>query len=141
MGQNDKKIRGILLTRKGQFTYEYFRHYNQTEKFDTYAFLIWDEKDCSGKQKADFSLLIMDDGIHLKVIDLFTKDYQCKGIAVSIILKAKEIFGKRIISSSNTKKNFRGEANWSQAVERIWLPLSEQGLAFYNAENDYFELL
>lgn len=114
-------LKGKLVTRKGEFTHEYFRHYNKTHCFDTYDFTIWDEKDEPQKDKADFSLLIVDDGIHLKVIDLMMKDSQGKGIAPAMILNAKKIFGKRIISSSNKKsaKCFNGEANWPEAIERV----------------------
>jgi len=132
---------GKLITPKGEFTYCYYLFHNKTYNFDTYAFTIWDENDKAGKRKADFSLLIMDDHIHLKVIDLFMNDYRGKGIATAIILKAKEIFGKTIISSSNTVKSFTGESNSLDAIERVWRPLAEKGLAYYDQANDYYVLL
>ncbi|MGF7077711.1 hypothetical protein [Mucilaginibacter sp. UYCu711] len=133
-------IRGKLVTRKGEFIYEYFRFYNKTHHFDTYAFMIWDEKDASEKDKADFSLLIMDDGIRLKVIDLIMKDYEGNGIAPAIIMKAREIFGKPIVSSSNQKssKSFNSETNWPEAIERVWKPLAERGCAVYDQLSDHY---
>ena len=132
---------GKLITPKGEFTYSYYLFHNNTYNFDTYAFTIWDEKDHGKTHKADFSLLIMEDNTHLKVIDLFMHDYQGKGIAMAIILKAKEIFGKTIISSSNTNKSFTGESNWPEAIQRVWQPLIEKGLAYYDPGNDYYVLL
>lgn len=129
---------GKLITPKGKFIYSYYLFHNNTYDFDTYAFTIWDENDQEGKHKADFSLLIMNDSIHLKVIDLFMHDYQGKGIATAIILKAKEIFGKTIISSSNTNKSFAGEANWSEAIDYVWQPLVKKGLAYFDETNGYY---
>jgi hypothetical protein len=135
---NDQKTYGKLVTPKGEFTYSYFLFHNNNYNFDSYAFSIWDANDDTGKHSADFSLLIMDDDIHLKVIDLFMHDYQGKGIAKAIILKASEIFGKTIISSSNTNKSFIGESNWREAIERVWQPLVNNGLAYFDQKNDYF---
>ena len=137
---NKDRLRGILATRKGEFQFEYFRHFNNTYRFDTYAFSIWAGEGEPDGNAADFSLLIMNDGIHLKVIDLFMKDYSGKGIAIAIILKAREIFGKKIISSSNTNKSFTSEANWPEAIQRVWQPLVDQGLAHYDAFNDHYVL-
>lgn len=132
---------GKLTTPKGEFTYSYYFFHNSVYKLDTYAFSIWDENHQEGMHKADFSLLIMDDNIHLKVIDLFMHDYQSKGIAKAIILKAKEIFGKTIISSSNSHKSFTGESNWPEAIEKVWEPLTKQGLAVYDDTNGHYILL
>jgi hypothetical protein len=67
---NKDRLRGILATRKGEFQFEYFRHFNNTYRFDTYAFLIWAGENGPDETAADFSLLIMSDGTHLKLIDL-----------------------------------------------------------------------
>ncbi|MBD1362982.1 hypothetical protein IDJ77_04090 [Mucilaginibacter sp. ZT4R22] len=140
MHYNDRS-QGILVTRKGEFQFEYFLHFNNTYKFDTYAFLIWAGEGGPDENAADFSLLIMNDDIHLKVIDLFMKHYSGNGIAIAIILKARELFGKKIISSSNTNKSFTSEANWPEAIQRVWQPLVDQGLAHYDAPNDHYVLV
>ncbi|MDB5004390.1 MAG: hypothetical protein JWQ34_2615 [Mucilaginibacter sp.] len=138
---DQETMQGKLTTAKGEFTYSYYLFHNSTYNFDTYAFNIWDENDQEEKHKADFSLLIMNDDVHLKVIDLFMHDYQGKGIARAIILKAKEIFNKRIVSSSNVNKTFTGESNWPEAIKRVWKPLAEEGLAVYDEINGYYILV
>lgn len=132
---------GKLTTWKGEFIYGYFPFYNETYQIDTIAFLIWDKNE-PRKDKADMSLLVMDDGVHLKVIDLFMKSYAGRGIAPAIILEAQKLFGKRIISSSNSKKykTFYSEANWQEAIDRVWEPLRKQGLAEYDDTKDYYIL-
>lgn len=139
---SEAKIRGKLITRHGEFIYEYFRFYNKTHHFDTYAFMIWDDG-TPEKEKADMSLLIMEDDVHLRVIDLMMNDYKGKGIAIAIILECRNIFGKRIVSSSNNSsvKSFIGEANWPEAIARVWQPLTEQGLAVYDQFNDQYILI
>jgi hypothetical protein len=138
----EKKIQGQLITRQGEFTYEYFQFYNKTHHFDTYAFMIWYDR-TPEKEKADMSLLIMKDGVHLKVIDLMMNDYKGKGIAIAIVLECRNIFRKRIISSSNNSRTkcFTSEANWPEAIARVWQPLTEQGLAVYDQLNDQYVLI
>ncbi len=137
------KITGILLTQRGKtFTYEYYEYFNTTYRFNSYIFNIWDEKATIDKTRANYTLLIMNDGLTLKVIDAFMNDYEGNGIAIAILLKSKELFGKRIISSSNKKeyRSFVGESRWSTATDNIWQPLVLQGLATYNNVGDYFIL-
>jgi hypothetical protein len=38
-------------------------------------------------------------------------------------------------------KSFTGEANWPEAIERIWTPLAKQGLAIYDENNGHCILL
>lgn len=138
---NGEKIQGFLTTLKGTFIYEYSFFHNSTYHFDSWALMIWDDKDKDSKRKADMNLLIMEDGRRLKVIDMFMNDYAGKGIAIGMIRKAKELFGKEIISSSNKVKSFTGEGNWEEAIERVWDPLVKQCLAVYDATNDHYILL
>lgn len=132
---------GKLQTNKGEFTYGYFPFYNKTHNFQTVAFQIWDEQHPE-KVKADISLLVMDDDIHLKVIDLMMNDYQGFGIAPAIILEVRELFCKTIISSTNNTahKSFTSEANWQEAIDKVWDPLRKQGLAEYDSNRGYYIL-
>lgn len=75
--------------------------------------MLCDEADQVEKQKEDFSLLIMSDGLRLKVIDMFIKDYVVNKTTNAMVLKSKEIVNKQIISSfnNNESKSFTSEAN------------------------------
>lgn len=83
----------------------------------------------------------MENGIDLKVIALFADNtyYLGKGISISIILKAKEIFGKRIISSSNLPPITVGESISELAISKVWKPLVERRKAKYcESEHHYY---
>jgi hypothetical protein len=136
------KIKGMLPTRKYEFTFEYYLNYHPHLKADVYFFDIWDEADTSVDiHKFSFLLRVMENGTDLKVSDLFAGSYKGKGISIAIILRAKELFNKRIISSSNRTQSYIGEANWKEAIEKVWNPMVSQGLARYDAENDYYYVL
>lgn len=137
--ENKYPIRGELQTRKGIFTYQYLIYHHKHYNADFYMFDIWDERDDSPDlHKFSFCLEIMANGTDLKVTDLFACDYKRKGISIPLILKAKELFGKRIISTSNKNPARHDEANWSEAIEKVWEPMVSQGLAAYNQDNDYY---
>ena len=85
---------------------------------------------------------IMDNGKDLKSIDLFPPEYyKGKGISIAVILKAKDLFNKRIISSSNDKETHSGEMRWEDATEKVWKRMVANGLAKYDHENDYYYTL
>jgi hypothetical protein len=86
----------------------------------------------------------MENGKDLKVIALYAHNngyYIGKGISVSIILKPKEIFRKRIISSINLKPAILGERICKDAITKVWQRLVDGGEALYCEENDHFYLL
>ena len=140
--EKGQRIRGILATRKGAFTYEYTVYHNDRYQADFYMFDIWDEQDTSPElHKFSFCLEIMPNGTDLKVTDLFACDYKGRGISIPMILKAKELFGKRIISISNKNPARYDEANWPDAIEKVWQPMVSQRLAEYNDEGDYYIVL
>ena len=58
-----------------------------------------------------------------------------------MIIKSKELFNKRIISTSNKFKTFLGEENKKEAILKIWNPMVSQGLAKYDCDNDYYYVL
>jgi len=139
--ENQHKVRGNLKTLKsGDYVYEYFPYYFSDIKVNTYSFDIWDKND-EAPHKYSFILEIMENGADLKVMDMFASDYTGRGISIPIILKAKELFGKRIISSSNTHRSRPGEANWDMAIEKVWEPMVSQGLAIYNELDDRYYVL
>lgn len=135
-----QRVKGLLETRKGIFTYEYYLYYFKDIKVNTYSFDIWDENDLK-PFKYSFILEILENGQDLKVMDLFAGDYQGMGISIPIILKAKELFGKRIISSSNANWSRPGESNWEEAIEKVWEPMVNQGLAEYRDNDDRYYVL
>lgn len=144
MINSEDKMTGFVLTQRGKtFTYEYCKYFNATYRFNSYIFHIWDVKDVPSKTKANYGLLIMNDDLTLKVIDAFMNDYIGQGIAIAMILKSKELFGKTIISSSNKNeyKSFTAESRWPDATLKVWQPLVKQGLASYSDIGDYFFLL
>lgn len=98
-------------------------------------FDIWDQKNIK-PHKYSFILEIMENGHELKVMDMFASDYKGGGISIPMILKAKEPFGKQIISSSNNHRCRPGEGNWPEAIEKVWDPMVSQGLAVYNEATD-----
>lgn len=138
---NDKYC-GILNTRKGDFRYRYKPIFSKEHGTIIYYFDIWQQGDNPDDYK-NFSFLLKElpNGTDLKVIDLFANKYEGCGISIPIILKAKEIFAKRIISSSNNHKMHYSEANWQDAIDKVWLPMVSQGLAKYDDANDIFIVL
>lgn len=136
------KIRGTISTKDGEFIFEYYLNHHPHLKSDVYFFDIWrDGDDLENLHKFSFLLRVMENGRDLKVVDLFAGDYKGKGISIPIILKSKQLFNKRIISSSNRIKSYSGEANWGEAIEKVWKPLVSQGLAKYDTEKDYYFVL
>ncbi|MBF6643906.1 hypothetical protein [Chryseobacterium indologenes] len=86
----------------------------------------------------------MDNGTDLKVVALYPDQknyYLGRGISVSIILKAKDIFGKRIISSSCLKPTYLGESISDLAVKKVWNRLVDIGKAKYCCSLEHFYLL
>jgi hypothetical protein len=137
--QNKYPVKGALETRKGVFTYQYTIYHSKRYHADFYMFDIWDERDDSPDlHKFSFCFEIMENSADLKVTDLFAGDYKGKGISIPMILKAKELFGKRIISTSNKKPARYDEANWEGAIKKVWKPMVSQGLASYHQEDDYY---
>jgi hypothetical protein len=111
------KISTNVKSEDREFLYEYFTYYNTDYKSETYGFDIWEEGR-EGEFKFSFILLILNNSSDLKVIDMNATDkyYRAKGIARAIILESKKIFGKRIISSSNSSKVHWREMRRSDAT-------------------------
>lgn len=134
--------RGTISTNKNEeFIFEYILKYHQDIKGNIYFFDIWKEGDKYTYDKYSFLLLIMENGRDLKVIDLYANAYKGRGISIPIILKSKELFNKRIISSSNKTKIFSGEANLCEAITKVWEPMVKQGLAKYDSKYEYYYVL
>jgi hypothetical protein len=96
------------------------------------------ENDYQNQQCFSFILKVVDDNT-LKVIDLFPDDKHIgKGISIAIILHAKELFNKRIISSSNKFKTFPNESRFEDAEKKVWNKLVDLELALYNKDLDYY---
>jgi len=142
-----KKIQGILKSVKNNmqfnFLFEYYVDYIKDYGANALIFLIWEEGRES-EDKFSFRLRIMENGNDLKVVDLFgdcSSYYLGKGISIAMILRSKEMFNKRIISSSNKAKSFIGEANYKDATEKVWKRMVDSGLAEYDCLNDYYSTL
>lgn len=141
------KIIGELKSQKNgvefTFIFEYFYEYKDYLEGMGYIFRIWNET-ISSNDYFSFQLREMENGTDLKVVDLYPdreKNYIGKGISISIILKSKEIFNKRIISSSNKRKSHPGEFNTREAIEKVWDRMVLLGLAKYDSDNDYYFVL
>lgn len=122
------------------FIADYSYDYDEDSEAYRYIFKIY-EKGREEEDSFDFMLREMENGIDLKVIALFADNtyYLGKGISISIILKAKEIFGKRIISSSNLRPVTIGESISELAISKVWKPLVECGKAKYcESEHHYY---
>ncbi len=139
------KIIDILVSRNKNnkefvFLLEYYLDYIYDYGANSFIFLIW-EKGREAEDKFSYRLRVMENGNDLKVVDLFgdcNNYYLGKGISIAIILKSKEIFNKRIISSSNKRQSYRGEANYKPAIEKVWKKMVSKGLAGYDSENDFY---
>ncbi|MDB5088584.1 MAG: hypothetical protein JWR09_2578 [Mucilaginibacter sp.] len=139
--ENKQAIKGTITSLKcGKFTYEYFLSHFESTKVDAICFEIYDENEPAAK-KYSFILEVMDNGTDLKVMDMFASDYKGRGISIPMILKSKELFGKRIISSSNKHKSRPGEMNWEEGIKKVWEPMVAQGLAAYNPIDDRYYVL
>lgn len=142
-----KKHKGKLLSTKNGIdyllTYEYFYAYRDYLETTGYIFRIWEE----GKNTNDyfsFQLREMENGEDLKVVDLYpgsSKYYLGKGISVAIIQEAKNIFNKRIISSSNKHKSHSKEFNTLEAIMKVWEPMVRNGFAKYYPKGDYYYIV
>lgn len=132
----------ILVSEKNNknyyFSFSYNLIYCPEVKSHIYNIEIW-EKGKEAEKKFTSLLRVMENQKDLKVIDLFPPDYyRGKGISIAMILKARELFKKRIISSSNTYKSHRGEMRWKDATEKVWDKLVILGLARYDQTFDYY---
>jgi hypothetical protein len=132
----------ILQTRKGAYLYTWRTVFNADHKANIHYFNIWKPGE-DPKDFKNFSLLLkeMPNGKDLKIIDIFANKHEGLGISIPIILEVNKIFHKRIISSSNKNKTYSGEANWKEAIEKIWVPMVLQGLAKYDDTNDVYYIL
>ncbi len=139
------KIIDILVSKNKNneefaFLFEYYLDYIHDYGANAFIFLIW-EKGRETEDKFSYRLRVMENGNDLKVVDLFgdcNNYYLGKGISIAIILKSKEIFNKRIISSSNKVQSYRDEANYKPAIEKVWKKMVSKGLAGYDSENDFY---
>lgn len=132
----------VLYIGNTEFQFCYKSEFNDEHKANIYSFNIWKTGDNPNDFK-NYSLLLkeMPNGTDLKVIDLFANKYKGQGISIPMLLKTKDIFNKRIIPSSNRKKSHSGEANWKEAIDRVWNPMMVQGLAKYDEADDYYYIL
>jgi hypothetical protein len=122
------------------YKYDWFEEYNIRNNAINKIFEIW-ERGREDKSKFSFILREMENKKDLKVIDLFPdseKYYLGNGIAISMILECKKLFGKRIISSSNLFPSSTNEARWEDATKKVWEKLVNQELAKYDSKKDIF---
>lgn len=140
------KVSGILKSGKNNeftFIYEYYYDYLIYLNAHGYVFNIW-EKGREDKSTFSFQLREMENGIDLKVTDLYADSerfYLGKGISIAMIFEAKKIFNKRIISSSNKSRGNYTEFNTEEAIEKVWSRLVNDGLAEYDPKLDYYFVL
>lgn len=140
----NKKSMGILTTTKNgkEFTFLFECHLEYVKNYgaEAFIFLIWEEGRFN-ESKFSFRLRIMENGNDLKVVDMYGdcfNYYLGKGISIAMILRSKEMFKKRIISSSNIVKSYFYEAISKTAIEKVWLRMVKSGLAGYDSINDYY---
>lgn len=77
----------------------------------------------------------------LKVTGMFIgkESHRGKGIPDAMILEARRIFQKKIISSSNKKKIIY---EWrKQAADKVWKRLIQKGYAEYDEKSDIYYLI
>lgn len=137
----------IFKSNKNDNSYDLVAEYSVSYSDDNdgwlYIFKIYEESriDCDS---FDFMLKIMDNGTDLKVVAVYPDQknyYLGRGISISIILKVKEIFERRIISSSNLKPTYIGESISDLAIEKVWSRLVDMGKAKYCFLLEHFYLL
>lgn len=120
------------------FEYKYgYKSFNGREKIEFQVNFLNDEE----KQNwFDFKLAPIDEET-LKVTDIFKgKDSHLKtGLPEALILLSKQLFNKKIISSSNKVKTESCE--WrSEPGTKVWKRLVKRNLALYDSETDTFTL-
>ena len=138
----------IFISTKNNVTYQFTSRctymFNETYNGFTYVFEVYEE---SKESDDSFSLILlkMENETDLKVVDLYpdsSKYYLGKGISISLLLKCREIFGKRIISSSNLKKSDNYcEWNTPEAIDKVWNPLVKSGKAIYDQDEDLYVVI
>lgn len=119
--------------------YEIHRLYDKVENLEKIEFRVFMKSD-KEDEWFDFKLAQIGEGV-LKVTDMFIgkKNHRMKGIPEAIILEAKTVFNKKIISSSNKQKQIY---EWrSLDADKVWCRLIEKGLAKYNSTKDIYYLL
>lgn len=150
--ENHNKIKPILKygrfnsTKNGinyLFYYTYEKRYIIEYHGICYEFNITESKNdiSSG---FSYVLRVMENGLDLKVVDLYPETdtnskYLGKGISIGIILHSKELFNKRIISSSNKKlQTDYDEFNSEEAIDKVWKRLEDRELVGYNEKEGYY---
>jgi hypothetical protein len=135
---------GQLLSQKNGLTYNFVYEYHCIFEIKlnspAYIFKIF-EKGREDESCFSFQLREMENGRDLKVVDLYpdlSKYYLGKGISIAIILEARNIFKKAIISSSNLSTSHYCEWNTPEAIEKVWKKLVITGEAKYNRELDCY---
>lgn len=128
---------GKLHTSKNEkiytFLYSFQQEYSDDHNGNILIFEIWKK----GKEELDkFSFILreMENGIDLKVVDLYPDSNNCykgKGISRAMILHCKFLFGKRIISE-------RGENNSPDARNKVWERMKSDGEVAYCETKDYY---
>ncbi len=138
----ENKISGEIFTEvngtKNNFAYEYCQYFDQTFKRLGYRFDIW-EKEREDELRFSFILIVTDNLFDLKCIDMYALNeaYKGKGISRAVILEARKVFKKRIISSSNQRRIDPHEQRREDG-SKVWMKMKVAGLAGYNEEGDYF---
>jgi hypothetical protein len=114
-----------------------FDRYNNISKIEIRLFMEGD----SAEEWFDFKLAPIANN-ELKVTDMFIgkNAHRRKGIPEALILEAKRIFDKRIISSSNKQSILIAERR-SRDATKVWERLVNKGFAIYNEAQDIFEIL
>lgn len=84
-----------------------------------------------------------DDSMRVEIMDIHLKNYRGVGIPEALILKAKELLGKTIVSSTNSCKD--GEENASESIsekaKKVWIRLVDCRRAYYDPETDRYKTI
>ncbi|MEM9548095.1 MAG: hypothetical protein AAGA77_19095, partial [Bacteroidota bacterium] len=125
-----------------KFTYSFYIDYMLHYDGETIIFNITTLGN-EDKRGFSFKLKVMENGIDLKVVDMYSdleKKYLGKGISIAMILHVKSIFNKRIISSTNiqTYKCHIGESNSQDAIDKVWERMRKNEDAGYNEIEGYY---
>jgi hypothetical protein len=126
--------------RGGKF--RYFKGFYRDEGSEIRFILEDDENNPKTGYIVDFTIQHIDEKtMQVKNMYIDIDRYLGIGMPEALILKAKELFAKQIISSTNSRKDGEEAINecLSEKVKKVWIRLVDCRVAFYDPESDRYK--
>lgn len=108
---------------------------------------VLEDKDHDQREEGyiiDFKIINIDD-VTMQVQHMYIDIERYRGIGIpeALILKAKELFGKQIISSTNLHKDNEDISNEgiTKQAKKVWERLVNQRFAFYDSVSNRYKTI